>query len=69
MLLGSPVPLPVALSPVGAPQMSHHEGELAAARAASAAGIVYGVSILGTKSVEAIANDMLRLVPLFRTVP
>jgi L-lactate dehydrogenase (cytochrome) len=32
-LLGQRIPLPFALSPVGAPRMFHHEGELAVARA------------------------------------
>lgn len=54
-LLGSPVALPIVLSPVGAPRMLHHEGELAVARAAGHAGIPYGVSTLGTVPVEAVA--------------
>lgn len=33
-VLGQRIPLPLALSPVGAPRMFHHEGELAVARAA-----------------------------------
>jgi L-lactate dehydrogenase (cytochrome) len=35
--------------------MFHHEGELAVARAAGHAGIPYGISTLGTVSVEAVA--------------
>ena len=54
-LLGQRVPLPVALSPVGAPRMFHHEGELAVARAARHAGIPYGISTLATTSVEDVA--------------
>ncbi len=54
-LLGRRVPLPFALSPVGAPRMFHHEGELAVARAAGRAGIPYGLSTLATASVEAVA--------------
>jgi L-lactate dehydrogenase (cytochrome) len=54
-VLGHRVPLPFALSPVGAPRMFHHEGELAVARAAGHAGIPYGVSTLATQSIEDIA--------------
>lgn len=51
-VLGQRIPLPFALSPVGGPRMFHHEGELAVARAARRAGIPYGISTLGTTSVE-----------------
>jgi L-lactate dehydrogenase (cytochrome) len=54
-VLGRRVPLPFALSPVGAPRMFHHEGELAVARAARHAGIPYGISTLATTSVEDVA--------------
>jgi L-lactate dehydrogenase (cytochrome) len=54
-VLGTPVPLPLVLSPVGAPRMFHHEGELAVARAARHAGLPYGVSTLATQSLEDIA--------------
>jgi L-lactate dehydrogenase (cytochrome) len=54
-VLGQRVPLPFALSPVGGPRMFHHEGELAVARAARHAGIPYGISTLGTVSVEDVA--------------
>jgi len=56
-VLGTPMPLPIVLSPVGAPRMFHHEGELAVARAAKAAGgLTYGVSTLATQTLEAIAE-------------
>lgn len=54
-VLGRAVPLPIALSPVGAPRMFHHEGELAVARAARHAGIPYGISTLATAAVEDVA--------------
>jgi len=54
-VLGQRVPLPFVLSPIGAPRMFHHEGELAVARAARHAGIPYGISTLGTTSVEDVA--------------
>ena len=54
-VLGQRVALPFALSPVGGPRMFHHEGELAVARAARRAGIPYGISSLGTTSLEDVA--------------
>jgi L-lactate dehydrogenase (cytochrome) len=56
-VLGTPVPLPIALGPVGAPRMFHHEGELAAVRAAAAAGIPYGVSTLATVDIDEIVRE------------
>lgn len=55
-VLGTPMPVPIILSPIGAPRMFHHEGELAVARAASQAGLTYGVSTLATQSLHAIAD-------------
>lgn len=55
-LLGSDVPVPIALAPVGAPRMFHHQGEVAAARAAGAAGLPYGISTLATVPLEDIAR-------------
>ena len=55
-VLGTPMPLPFALSPIGSPRMFHHEGELAVARAARLAGLPYGVSTLATQPLEAIAG-------------
>ncbi|MBV9853718.1 MAG: alpha-hydroxy-acid oxidizing protein [Streptosporangiaceae bacterium] len=55
-VLGTPVPLPMVLSPVGAPRMFHHEGELAVARAARHARLPYGVSTLATQPLEAVAG-------------
>ena len=54
-VLGQRIPLPFALSPVGAPRMFHHEGELAVARAVRHYGIPYGLSTLATQPVEAVA--------------
>ncbi|MGH8980032.1 MAG: alpha-hydroxy acid oxidase [Acidimicrobiales bacterium] len=54
-VLGERIPLPIGFSPVGAPRMFHHEGELAVARAAQPYGIPYGISTLATTAVEDIA--------------
>lgn len=56
-VLGAPVPLPIVLSPVGAPRMFHYEGELAVARAARHVGIPYGVSTLATEPLETVASE------------
>ena len=54
-VLKQPVKLPVLLAPVAAQQMYHPQGGLAAARAAAAAGTVFGVSSSIGHSVEEIA--------------
>ncbi len=54
-VLGQKVNLPVLLAPVAAQRMYHAQGGLAAARAAAAAGTVYGVSSSVGHSVEEIA--------------
>lgn len=56
-VLGTAVPLPLVLAPVGAPRLLHHEGERAVARAAEQAGIPYAISTLATVSLEAIAQE------------
>jgi L-lactate dehydrogenase (cytochrome) len=55
-ILGSPSPLPFALAPTGFTRMTHHEGELAVARAAGRAGIPYTLSTMGTRSIERVAS-------------
>lgn len=55
-VLGTPVPLPFALSPVGGPRMFHYQGELAVARAMRSARLPYGVSTLATQTIEDIAR-------------
>ena len=54
-LAGQRVRLPFALSPIGAPRMFHHEGELAVARAVRHYGIPYGLSTLSTQPLEDVA--------------
>lgn len=55
-ILGKPSTLPLTLSPTGATRMFHPEGELAVAKAASRAGIPYGLAGLSTVSLEQIAS-------------
>lgn len=57
VLFGQRLPLPFILSPIGGPRMFHHHGELAVARAAKRTGLPYGISTLGTSSVEDVAGE------------
>ena len=55
-VLGERVALPVLLAPAGLARLVHREGELAAARAAGAAGTIFSVSIASSYSLEEIAD-------------
>jgi L-lactate dehydrogenase (cytochrome) len=55
-ILGSPVPAPIVLAPIGAPRLMHHEGEVAVARAANQANIPYTVGTLATVPMAQIAQ-------------
>lgn len=54
-LLGRTSALPFALAPTGFTRMMNSAGEPAVARVAAAAGIAYGLSTLGTTSIEDLA--------------
>jgi L-lactate dehydrogenase (cytochrome) len=54
-LLGQELAWPVMCSPSGASRFYHPDGERAIARAAGATGTLYGVSVMGTHPLEAIA--------------
>jgi L-lactate dehydrogenase (cytochrome) len=56
-LLGRTTALPLTLTPTGATRLFHPEGELAVARAATAAGVPYGLAGLSTVSMEDVANQ------------
>ena len=56
-LLGRTSALPLTLTPTGATRLFHPEGELAVAKAASAAQIPYGLAGLSTVSMESIAEE------------
>ena len=56
-LVGQPVSMPVALSPVGMTGMQHADGEILAARAASAAGIPFTLSTMSICSIEDVAEN------------
>ena len=54
-ILGEPVPLPLALGPIGLGGMMHGDGEILACRAAQAAGIPYTLSTMSINSIEDVA--------------
>ncbi|MFB7720004.1 alpha-hydroxy-acid oxidizing protein [Nocardia sp. NPDC056100] len=55
-VLGAHSALPLVLAPTGFTRLMHHEGELAVASAAAAAGIPYTLSTMGTTSIEELAQ-------------
>ncbi|GLW66672.1 oxidoreductase [Actinomadura rubrobrunea] len=55
-VLGTDMPAPVALAPVGVQSIFHPDGELAAARAAAAAGLPYVLSTAASYSIEEVAE-------------
>ncbi|MFL5864989.1 MAG: alpha-hydroxy-acid oxidizing protein [Solirubrobacteraceae bacterium] len=54
-VLGTPVPAPVGLAPVGVQALVHPDGEPAAARAAAAVGLPMAVSTMSSVPMEEIA--------------
>ncbi len=54
-LLGRSIPLPLVLAPTGFTRIANSQGELAVARAAERAGLPYGLSTMGTRSIEEVA--------------
>ena len=54
-LLGSPLPIPLALAPTGFTRAVDPDGELAVARPAHRAGLPYTLSTLSTRSIEEVA--------------
>ncbi|GAA4072941.1 lactate 2-monooxygenase [Actinomadura miaoliensis] len=55
-VLGTPMPAPVALAPVGVQSIFHPDGERAAARAAAATGLPYVLSTASSFSIEEVAQ-------------
>ena len=56
MLLGRPVPFPLALAPTGFSRIADPQGELAVVRAAARAGLPYSLSTMSTRSIEEVAE-------------
>ena len=55
-VLGTPMPAPVLLAPVGVQTIVHPDGELASARAATATGLVFIHSTAAAHSIEDVAE-------------
>ena len=55
-MLGQPVKMPVALSPVGMTGFQHGDGEIKAARAAAQFGVPYALSTMSICSIEDVAS-------------
>jgi L-lactate dehydrogenase (cytochrome) len=55
-VMGQKLALPVYLSPTALQRLFHHQGERATAAAAARAGTMFGVSSLGTVSMEELAR-------------
>jgi L-lactate dehydrogenase (cytochrome) len=55
-IIGETVPLPLALAPIGLAGMQHPDGEIAACRAAQAAGIPFTLSTMSVCSIEDVAE-------------
>jgi 4-hydroxymandelate oxidase len=54
-ILGREVALPIAVSPVAAQALAHEDGEVATARAAAAAGALFCLSTVSSRSLEEVA--------------
>ncbi|AMK21105.1 MULTISPECIES: alpha-hydroxy acid oxidase [unclassified Sphingobium] len=57
-IFGHCIPFPLILSPTGLTRLFHHDAELAVAQAASASGIPYCLSTLGTTTIEEFGHAM-----------
>ncbi|HEX9542201.1 MAG TPA: alpha-hydroxy acid oxidase [Streptosporangiaceae bacterium] len=54
-MLGQRAALPFAFAPTGFTRMMHHEGERAVVRVAARTGVPFGLSTMGTTSIEDVA--------------
>ncbi len=55
-ILGRPMALPVGVAPAALQGLAHEDGELATARAATAAGVINVLSTMSSHSIEAVAE-------------
>ena len=56
-VLGTPLPAPLGLAPIGVQSIVHEDGELAVARAAGQLGLPFAVSTVSSHPLEAIAAE------------
>jgi L-lactate dehydrogenase (cytochrome) len=59
-IIGEPVPLPIALAPIGLAGMQHGDGEILACRAAHAAGIPFCLSTMSICSIEDVRASVAK---------
>ena len=64
-VMGVKLDMPIFCSPTALQRLFHHDGERAVARAAEKFGTMFGVSSLGTVSVEEIGS-MIRTPKMFQ---
>ena len=55
-VLGQQLDMPLFMSPTAMQRLFHHEGELALAATAEKLGTMFGVSTIGTRSIEELGN-------------
>ena len=67
-VLGREIALPVIAAPTGLTGLQHPDGEMAAARAAHAAGSIYTLSTMASYTLEEVADGGARaeVVPALR---
>lgn len=64
-VLGTPVSMPLLVAPVAMQRLVHPEGEVAAARAAAAAGTIYCLSTIATTSPAALPAEGPRWLQVY----
>jgi len=66
-VLGQQLDIPLFFSPTAMQRLFHHEGEFALAEAAAKYGTMFGVSTIGTRSIEELAafNDAPKLFQIY----
>ena len=57
-IMGQKIDMPLYLAPTALQRLFHHDGELAVGRAAEKFGTMFGISSLGTQSIEDIAKEV-----------
>ena len=57
-VMGQKIDMPLYLAPTALQRLFHHDGELAVGRAAEKFGTMFGISSLGTQSIEDIAKEV-----------
>jgi len=57
-VMGKKIDMPIYMAPTALQRLFHHDGELAVGRAAQKYGTMFGLSSLGTQSIEEIAKKI-----------